>query len=423
MAPMTPFAQFSEEDHVMSQTFRISRWTLAAALAALVAAPLYGNNPPAAQPAEPARPAAAEGKAIDLVLCLDVSGSMNGLIDSAKIRLWDIVNELARLKPTPNLRVALYSYGATAYPAEKGWVRKEVDLTEDLDDVYKALNALRTGGGDEYVARVTKTALDEQKWSADKNALKIIFVAGNEPVDQDKQVTLDDVAANAKKAGVVINTIYCKYGHDNEIAGWSAFSARCGGKHMDIDMNKAATQVVVKTEYDEQIIQLGNELNKTYVAYGREGKDRAANQAAQDKNAATAPIAPGAGGAPAPMAAAIARAESKAGALYRNSTWDLVDKMKEKDFDITKIKDEDLCDELKKLKPEERLAFLKKKAEERSGIQKKIADLSAKRQKKVEEELAKKPKTDAEKALDEALKTIIHDQAKNKGFETPPEKK
>ena len=27
---------------------------------------------------------------------------MNGLIDSAKIRLWDIVNELARLKPTPD---------------------------------------------------------------------------------------------------------------------------------------------------------------------------------------------------------------------------------------------------------------------------------------------------------------------------------
>jgi hypothetical protein len=62
---------------------------------------------------------------------------------------------------------------------------------------------------------------------------------------------------------------------------------------------------------------------------------------------------------------------------------------------------------------------VKKKAEERSGIQKKIADLSAKRQKKVDEELAKMPKTDAEKALDDALKGIIRDQARTKGFETP----
>ena len=85
---------------------------LAALAAVVVAAP--APRPGAGQ----ARPVPAE-KAIDLVLCLDVSGSMNGLIDSAKLQLWDIVNELARLKPTPNLRVALYSYGHTSYPADE----------------------------------------------------------------------------------------------------------------------------------------------------------------------------------------------------------------------------------------------------------------------------------------------------------------
>ena len=297
-------------------------------------------------------------------------------------------------------------------------MKKEVDLTEDLDDVYKALNALRIGGSTELVARVTKNALDEQKWSAEKDALKLIFVCGNEPVDQDKQITLDDAAANAKKAGVIVNTIYCSWGHDNEMPGWAKFAEQCNGKFMNINMNKATTQVAVKTEFDDQIVKLGDELNKTYVAYGKDGKEKAENQLAQDKNAANAPGGVGAG-----AANAVARAETKAGALYRNSTWDLVDRMKEKDFDITKIKEEDLCDELKKLKPEERLEYLKKKADERAGIQKKIADLSAKRQKKVDEELAKTPKTDAEKALDEALKSVIREQAKAKGFETPVEKK
>jgi hypothetical protein len=407
----------------MSLSFRNFACVATLALTAgLVVAPVWGQDKPAEKPAPPvpaAPPAPAEGKAIDLVLCLDVSGSMNGLIDSAKLRLWDIVNELARLKPTPNLRVALYSYGATAYPADKGWVRKECDLTDDLDEVYKVLNSLRTGGGDELVARVTKTALDEQKWSADKGALKFIFVAGNEAVDQDKAVVLDDVAANAKKAGVIVNTIYCKYGRDDEIAGWAAFAEKCGGKHMNIDQNRAAKQVVVKTEYDDQILKLGEQLNKTYVAYGKDGKEKAANQYAQDANAAKA-APPGAAGAP---AAALARAESKANALYRNSTWDLVDRMKDKDFDLKKIKEEDLCDELKKLKPEERLAYLKKKAEERAELQKKINDLSAKRAKKIADEQAKTPRTDADKALDEALKTVIRDQAKAKGFEPPAEKK
>ena len=57
---------------------------------------------------------------------------------------------------------------------------------------------------------------------------------------------------------------------------------------MNIDMNRATTQVVVKTEFDEQIIKLGDELNKTYLAVGKDGKEGAANQVAQDKNAANA---------------------------------------------------------------------------------------------------------------------------------------
>ena len=408
----------------MALTIRKFALPVVAALAVgLIVAPTGAQDkaPAADKPAA----AAPEGKPIDLVLCLDVSGSMNGLIDSAKLRLWDIVNELARLKPTPNLRVALYSYGASGYPADKGWVRKEVDLTEDLDDVYKALNALRIGGGTELVARVTKTALDDQKWSNDKGALKFMFVAGNEPVDQDKVVTLDDVAANAKKAGVIVNTIYCGAAGNAESDGWAKFAVNAGGKYMNIDQNKAAKQVVVKTEFDDQIIKLGDELNKTYVAYGKEGKDKAENQVKQDANAAAAtpPGAKGAGGVPAPQVAAIERSVTKAGALYRNSTWDLVDRMKEKDFDLSKIKEEDLCDDLKKLKPEERLAFLKKKAAEREEIQKKISDLSAKRQKKVDEELAKTPQSDAEKALSEAVKGLIREQAKVKGFEVPVEKK
>src|SRR5262245_25263425 len=83
-----------------------------------------------------------QGQHVDIVICLDVSGSMEGLVNQAKIKLWDIVNEFSRVKPTPQLRVGLYSYGHTTYDPKAGWVRKEVDLSVDLDDVYKKLNLL-----------------------------------------------------------------------------------------------------------------------------------------------------------------------------------------------------------------------------------------------------------------------------------------
>src|SRR6476619_1382750 len=113
-----------------------------------------------------AAPPAAAPKPVDVVLCLDTSNSMDGLIDSAKRKLWAVVNDLAKVEPTPALRVALYSYGNNTYDASKGWVRREVELTTDLDEIYKRVNGLKTAapGSDEYVARVTRDALAELKW-------------------------------------------------------------------------------------------------------------------------------------------------------------------------------------------------------------------------------------------------------------------
>jgi hypothetical protein len=367
----------------------------------------------AAPPAGAAEPVAGKPKDIDLVLCLDVSNSMDGLIDSAKLKLWDVVNELAKVKPTPNLRVGLYSYGHTQYPREAGWVRKDLDLTTDLDEVYAKLNALKTNGGEEYVARVSKAALAEQKWSDRAGALKLVFVCGNEPATQDRAVNLSEVAGLAKEKGAIVNTIYCGSLSKPESAGWREFADQCGGKFAHIDQAKARRALAIATPYDKEIGELGGKLNSTYVAFGAKGKEGEAKQAAQDRVAERTAAG-----------AAADRALSKAGELYRNSTWDLVDRMKEDPkFDLKQVKEEDLPDEMKKLKPEERLEYLKKKSAERDEIKKKIADLSTKRQRHIDEEAKKQPKTDGEKALDEALKGIIREQAAAKGFDVPGDKK
>jgi hypothetical protein len=393
-----------------------SRLLTCAVLAALPLA-LAGPAPTRAQePVVPARPAAAP-RAIDLVLCLDTSNSMDGLIDSAKIKLWDVVNELARLRPTPDLRVALYSYGNDNYSPVSGWVRKELDLTTDLDDVYKALNTLRTRGGTELVARVTKSALLEQPWSATPGALRLVFVCGNEGVDQDREVTLDQAAGLALSRGVVINTIYCGRGDSHEARGWSMFADKCAGKALNIDQSRAVKEVVARTEFDDQILKLGDDLGRTYLAYGGEGKARLENQREQDANAAkAAPAAPGAG-----ASAALGRAAAKAGDLYRNSRWDLIDKMKDdKSFDLAKLPEADLPDELKKLPTGERAAYVQKKADERAALQKQITDLTAQRQRKLDTDRAKQPRPAADQALDEALRAVVRDQARAAGFGVGP---
>ena len=382
------------------------RFRLSLAAALLAACTAFAADDAAKKPAPTA-------KAVDLVICLDVSGSMNGLLDSARLKLWDVVNELAKMKPTPTLRVAVYSYGGQGsdYPADRGYTRKETDLTADLDAVYEKLTALKISGHVEYATGVSKRAIDEQKWSDEKGALRLVFVCGNEEANQDPAVKYADLGEAAKGKGVIVNSIYCGPDSDGVSPGWKELAAAGGGKYANIDMNKAKTQVVA-TPFDKELNDLSGKLNTTYVTYGKDGKKAAENQAAQDKNASAAGGGVGA-----------ARAASKGGELYRNDTWDLIDRRKnDPKFDLKSLKEEDLPEELKKLKPEEREGYLKKKEEERAKIQKDIAELSAKRAKHIEEEQKKAPKSEGEKALDEALKATIRTQAKDKGFEVPEKK-
>jgi hypothetical protein len=369
--------------------------TLAVAMLAVA-----GPAPAADKPKAPA---------VDVVLCLDVSSSMNELIDSAKVKLWDIVNDLGKVKPAPQLRVGLYSYGHLNYDPKKGWVRKEVDLTGDLDTVYQKLNALTIYGGTEFVARVCRDAIVEQKWSDDKKALKMIFVCGNEPADQDKQVSLDSVAKMALEKDIIINTIYCRWNRAlaNEVDGWQAFAKSAEGRFAQIDMKKGT--VAVATPQDKKLQELSTQLNRTYVAYGKDDvrKFKAENQAAQDRNAAKAP---GAG---------AARAATKGGGLYRNSDWDLVDRLiEDPKFDITKVPEAELCDELKKLKPEERVKYVQKKLDERKAIQKEIQELSSRRADFIKEEM-KKNASAGDKAFDEAVRGAVREQAEKKGIKVP----
>lgn len=113
---------------------------------------------------------------------------MEGLINSARAKLWDIINEYGKARPQPLLRVGLLTYGSPhVSSADRGWVVVQCDLTTDLDSVYARLMSLTTSGGDEFVGWVLTDALAKMNWSSDPRAAKTIFVAGNESADQEME--------------------------------------------------------------------------------------------------------------------------------------------------------------------------------------------------------------------------------------------
>ncbi|MCK4943670.1 MAG: VWA domain-containing protein, partial [Candidatus Aminicenantes bacterium] len=121
---------------------------------------------------------------IQMVILLDTSGSMEGLIEQAKTQLWKIVNEMALAKKNgkvPRLLVGLYEYGKSTIPASEGYLRMLVPLSEDLDRISEELFKLKTNGGQEYCGKVIRAATRGLQWSQNNSDYKVVFIAGNEP--------------------------------------------------------------------------------------------------------------------------------------------------------------------------------------------------------------------------------------------------
>ena len=355
---------------------------------------------------EPATTPAKETKKplVQIAILLDTSGSMNGLIEQAKSQLWRIVNEFAKAKQdgvTPEVQVALYEYGKTSLRADQGWVRQIQPLSTDLDKISEELFALRTNGGEEYCGWVIKTAVADLAWSPATDAYKAIFIAGNEPFTQGPVNYAKSCKAAITK-GIIVNTIHCGAEAEGINTKWKAGADLADGKYLVIDQNRAV--VSITAPQDKEIAKLGVALNKTYLAYGVDGRLGAGRQEAQDANVASL----------APTSGAVAqRAVAKASSNYRNSSWDLVDAVKEQKADVTKLKTEDLPAEMQKMNADERKAYVEKNAKERAEMQSKIATLNGERDKYV---AARMKEVAGTNTLDAVVISAVREQSAKRNF-------
>lgn len=340
---------------------------------------------------------------VEVVFVLDTTGSMGGLLEGAKKKIWSIASEIARGKPTPRLKVGLVAY------RDKGdaYVTKVTDLSEDLDKVYGELLALKAqGGGDipENVRQGLHDALTKITWSKDRQTLRIMFLVGDAPphFDYTDVPTVEALCLSAVKAGIIINTVRC--GPDPETGRvWKEIADKSEGNFFTID--QAGGVVAIATPFDKELGELSDRLGRTVVGFG------------DDRRKAALASAEGGARAYAPEAKAD-RAVAKA-ASSRHSEDDLIDALREKRVKLEEVKEEQLPEEMKKLKPEERQAYLDQKSKEREEIRAKIVELSKKRDEFLAAELKKQGAKDS---FDSSVLEALSEQAGRKGLSIPAKK-
>ncbi|MBL7936613.1 MAG: VWA domain-containing protein [Bacteroidia bacterium] len=339
---------------------------------------------------------------IQVALLFDTSNSMDGLIEQAKSRLWDIVNTLTTLKyqgKTPVIEIALYEYGNDGLSVATNYIRQVTPLTTDLDLISEKLFALKTNGGSEYCGAVIQSSVKELKWDDGLNTMKLVYIAGNEGFNQGS-VHYKEAISSALKNNIYINTIFCGNKQEGISLFWQDGATKGQGKYFNIDSDKKVEYV--QTPYDSQINACNDKLNKTYIGYGKQGYAKKQSQVKEDANASSIS-----------QANATERVLTKSKAVYKNSTWDLVDNVKDNESNLDKIKTEDLPEEYKNKSKEEIKTLVLAKAKEREMIQKEIGELAVKRQKYIAEKSKQNTKQDD---LGSAIKSSIVAFASVKGY-------
>jgi hypothetical protein len=338
---------------------------------------------------------------IQVAILLDVSSSMEGLIDQAKTQLWNMVSTMGKATCNndiaPQIEIALYEYGRTNNDARKGYVKQINGFMGDLDSLSQNLFSLKTNGGEEYCGQVIYSSINELQWDTSTESYKVIFIAGNEDFLQGN-VQYTKACAAAKEKGVIVNTIYC----GDKMAGirehWNLLGECGNGSYTNINQN--AREQEIPTPYDSVLYALNTKLNGTYIGYGAQAQYFSANQSKVDAMNFTTS-----------KSAGLKRISVKGKkGLYKNGQWDLVDAARDSIGLLDKLDAKTLPDSLKTKTKEELKTIVNQKSKERNAIQEQIATNSINRDKFIAAEKAKLT-INKEATLETEVEKIIKTQA------------
>jgi Mg-chelatase subunit ChlD len=385
----------------MKTNIVISGLVLATVGAVLLYPNLRGNatGAPPVQVTTTMAPVAAQR--VEVVFVLDTTGSMGGLIQAAKEKIWSIASTLAQAQQAPEISMGLVAY------RDRGdaYVTRVVDLSTDLDSMYAQLMTFAAnGGGDgpEAVNEALEAAINKMSWSQDRNTYQVVFLVGDAPphMDYPNDVKYPQILAAAAERGIVVNTIQC--GSIGEtVAPWQHIAALGHGRYFTVE--QAGSAVAIATPFDGEIATLAAELDGTRFYYG----------SAEEKAAMASKVA----------AAERLNEEASVTALARRGAFnasasgeanflggrELIDDVASGRVDLESVAPESLPASLAAMSPEEQRAVITETARKREDLQRQIVKLAADRDAFLEAEV--EATGGAAESLDQRIYDAVREQA------------
>jgi hypothetical protein len=339
---------------------------------------------------------------IEVCFVLDTTGSMGGLIEGAKQKIWSIANEMISTQPTPELKLGLIGY------RDRGdeYVVKTFPLTDDIDAIYGHLRDFKAdGGGDtpESVNEALDEAIHKMRWSNDRKVLKIIFLVGDAPphMDYPNSPKYPDLCREAAGKDLIINTVQCGDMPETRTV-WQEIAKLSEGSYVAIA--QSGNMAAVSSPMDKELSELNEQIGKTLIPYGDfkvQGEVRAKRAMA----------------AAAPMSAMADRLSfnSKTNRGIQGGG-ELIDALNTNEVKLESIDQKQLPTEFQNLDKNELRQRIEKNRAERADLQKQITELSKKREQYIKDETQRLIAENKGDAFDTKVAETLKNQAAKKGI-------
>ncbi|WP_315836118.1 vWA domain-containing protein [Bradyrhizobium prioriisuperbiae] len=347
--------------------------------------------------------AAAAKPTVDVAFVLDTTGSMSGLIEGAKRKIWSIATAIVDANPDATVRMGLVAYRDIG----DDYVTKSYALTTDIQDLYANLLELKArGGGDwpESVNEALDIAVNKMAWTEGADTTRVVFLVGDAPphMDYQQDKKYPETLQVARQKDILVNAVLAGDARDTERV-WRDIAQRGNGRFIPIPQD-GGELVVIETPYDDEIIILQKEINGTVIPYG----PKALQNRVELKKRQLSEVAAAAPSSASDMASYINK-RSKVSSEAVTGDGDLVSDIANGRQKLSSVKDDELPDALRTLAPEQRAAAVEKNTAQRKQLNEKLAALVMKRDKYVAEQKSKTPAkaSSFDRVVEDTLKAQI----------------
>src|SRR3984957_4862185 len=298
--------------------------------------------------------AASAKPTVEVAFVLDTTGSMAGLMEGAKRKIWSIATAIVDSNPDADIRIGLVAYRDIG----DDYVTRKFDLTTDIQDLYANLLELKArGGGDwpESVKEALDVTVNKLHWTSSGDVKRIVFLVGDAPphMDYAQDTKYPATLAVAKQKDIIVNAVLAGDARDTERV-WRDIPQNGNGRFIPIPQD-GGQMVIIQTPYDDDIIILQKEINGTVIPYG----PRALQKRTEDKTRQLSQVAAAAPAQASEMASYLNK-RAKVSSEAVTGDGDLVSDVAAGRQKLDALKNDELPENLRAMGPEQRIDELNK---------------------------------------------------------------